>query len=87
MNETLSPLGRKVYAIVNYDNFEISPELVEPYAQMVKTVVDKYYTGVTRYTTSAFLRMKIGGALKQSGMTPDIYENREEAKNVLKQKQ
>ncbi len=87
VNGSLSPLKRKVYAIVNYDNFEISPELVEPYAQMVKTVVDKYYTGVTRYTTSAFLRMKIGGALKKSGMTPDIYGNREEAKSVLKQKQ
>ena len=87
VNEKLSPLGRKAYAIVNYDNFEISPHLVEPYARMVQTVVEKYYTGVTRYTTSAFLRKKIGGALKDRGVTPDIYENRQVAKTALKQKQ
>jgi len=87
VNGMLSPLECRVYAIVNYDNFEISPQLVEPYARMVKTVVDKYYTGVTRYTTSAFLRMKIGGALKKKGIAPDIYENREAATSILKQKQ
>ncbi len=84
VNDRLSPLGHKVYAIVNYDNFEISPQLVEPYAQMVKKVVDRYYTGATRYTTSAFLRKKIGGALKKKGLSPHIYENREAAQSVLK---
>jgi propionate CoA-transferase len=84
VNNKLAPLGHKVYAIVNYDNFEISPQLVEPYARMVKKVVDQHYTGVTRYTTSAFLRKKIGGALKSSGLSPRIYENREAAKSVLK---
>jgi hypothetical protein len=42
-------------------------------------VVDRYYTGVTRYTTSTFLRMKIGDALKERKMAPHIYESREEA--------
>jgi propionate CoA-transferase len=84
VNNKLAPLGHKVYAIVNYDNFEISPQLVEPYARMVKKVVDQHYTGVTRYTTSAFLRKKIGGAFKSSGLSPRIYENREAAKSVLK---
>jgi propionate CoA-transferase len=81
----LSPVGHKVYAIVNYDNFEISQPLVAPYAQMVKRVVEQYYTGATRYTTSAFLRKKIGGALKKKGVAPRIYENRETAENELKQ--
>jgi propionate CoA-transferase len=81
----LSPLGHKVYAIVNYDNFEISQPLVAPYAQMVRRVVEQYYTGATRYTTSAFLRKKIGGALKRKGVAPRIYENRETAQRELKQ--
>jgi len=81
----LSPLGHKVYAIVNYDNFEISQPLVAPYAQMVRRVVEQYYTGATRYTTSAFLRKKIGGALKRKGVAPRIYENRETAQRKLKQ--
>jgi len=80
----LDPVSHRVYAVVNYDNFSILPELVEAYTDMVKAVVDRYYTGVTRYTTSTFLRMKIGDALKARKMAPHIYESREEAEAALK---
>jgi propionate CoA-transferase len=80
----LDPVGHRVYAVVNYDNFSILPELVGAYTDMVKGLVDRYYTGVTRYTTSAFLRMKIGGALQQRKIAPHIYETREEAEKVLR---
>jgi propionate CoA-transferase len=83
---TLSPLGKKVSAIVNYDNFEISPELVDDYSEMVRRVVDRHYSGVTRYTTSAFMRMKIGEALNSRGVAPHIYESRDEARSALKKK-
>jgi propionate CoA-transferase len=86
VNEKLSTLGKKVYTIVNYDNFEISPELVDDYTAMVKRVVDRYYTGVTRYTTSAFMRMKIGDALNSRGVAPHIYESRDEAHIALEKK-
>jgi propionate CoA-transferase len=79
----LSPLGRKIYAIVNYDNFSIPPELIEPWTEMVKALVDKYYWGVTRYTTSNFLRMKLGDSLAQRGVAPHIYESAEEAHHHL----
>jgi len=82
----LAPLKRKVFAIVNYDNFEISPELIDAYVRMVQRVVERYYTGVTRYTTSAFLRMKIGDALKSQGVAPQIYESQLEAHSALKKK-
>jgi propionate CoA-transferase len=55
----LKPLGKKVFTIVNYDNFNILPELVDEYAEMVKYVM-QFYEKVTRYTTSTFLRMKLG---------------------------
>ncbi len=84
VNEKLAPLGRKVYAIVNYDHFEISPELVDAYSDMVKGVVERFYTGVTRYTTSAFMRMKIGDALQSRSVAPHIYESQEEAQRALK---
>ena len=80
----LDPLEHRVYAIVNYDHFSIVPELIEPYTDMVKGLVDRYYTGVTRYTTSTFLRMKIGAALTQRKMAPHIYETRLEAEAALK---
>jgi propionate CoA-transferase len=86
VKDKLSPLGRKVFAIVNYDNFEILPELVDVYCDMVKKIVERFYSGVTRYTTSAFLRMKIGDALKNRGVAPHIYESRHEAHSALKLK-
>ncbi len=79
----LAPLGRRVSTVVNYDNFTILPDLVDAYAEMVKYMVDRYYTDVTRYTTSAFLRMKLGDALSTRGVAPHIYESRQEARQAL----
>jgi propionate CoA-transferase len=36
----LAPLTRKVYAIVNYDNFEIFPDIIDEYSSMVQGLVD-----------------------------------------------
>ena len=84
VEKILSPLGQKVYTIVNYDDFSILPDLVDEYTDMVKYLVDHYYSGVTRYTTSAFLRMKLGGALQKRDVAPHIYESSEEASRALK---
>ena len=70
-------------AIVNYDNFSISPELLGSYADMVKKLMDECYTDVTRYTTSGFARMKIGDALTERNVIPHMYENAEEASQHL----
>jgi propionate CoA-transferase len=80
----LGPLGRKVAAIVNYDHFSILPELVDDYADTVKYIVSRFYENVTRYTTSAFLRMKLGDGLKARGFASHVYESREEARKGLK---
>ena len=80
----VAPLKKKVYTIVNYDNFNILPEIIGEYTDMVKFLVDNYYSGVTRYTTSTFLRMKLGDALKKRDVAPHIYESSEEAKMKLK---
>jgi propionate CoA-transferase len=84
VEQTLSPLAKKVYTIVNYDNFSILPDLVDQYTEMVKSLVDRYYTGVTRYTTSAFLRMKLGDALQKRDVASHIYESRQEAQEALR---
>ena len=84
VERVLQPIGRKVYTIVNYDNFNILPELVDEYTDMVKYLVDHYYTGVTRYTTSTFLRMKLGDALQRRDVAPHIYESSKEARQALK---
>jgi len=83
VEKIVAPLGKKVYTIVNYDNFTILPDIVDEYTDMVKYLVDTYYSGVTRYTTSAFLRMKLGDALKKRDVAPHIYESRTEAQRRL----
>jgi propionate CoA-transferase len=77
----LVPLGHRVYAIVNYDNFSISPELFDEYSAMVRSLTDRFYTGVSRYTTSGFLRIKLGEALQNRGVAPHIFESADEAKS------
>ena len=84
VEKILKPLGQKVFTIVNYDNFSILPDLVDAYTEMVKYLVDTYYTGVTRYTTSAFLRVKLGDAMQKRNVAPHIYESSQEAKKALK---
>ena len=39
---------------------------------------------VTRYTTSNFLRLKLGNALSERGLAPHIYESAEEAHHHLR---
>jgi propionate CoA-transferase len=76
-------LGKKVYTIVNYDNFFILPDVIDEYTETVKYLVENYYSGVSRYTTSTFLRMKLGDALKKRDVAPYIFESSEEAKKAL----
>jgi propionate CoA-transferase len=84
VKETISLLGRKVHAIVNYDSFSIVPDLLDEYTEMVGYLTEHCYTGVTRYTTSGFLRMKLGEALSRRKLAPHIYETADEARVHLR---
>ncbi len=75
----VAPIGHRVYGIVNYDNFELAPEVEDAYVAMVKGLVETYYDGVSRYTTSGFLRAKLGRALKRRDVAPHVYESASEA--------
>jgi propionate CoA-transferase len=79
----LAPLGHKVYAIVNYENFRISPDIVDDYSAMVGDLSSRFYLGATRYTTNGFLRAKLGDALSRRSLAPHIYESPEEARAHL----
>ena len=81
----LGPLGHRVNAVVNYDRFDIVPELLEEYAAMVKALMDRHYNEVTRYTSNAFLRLKIGEALDRQKVAPHIFSSADEAKGGLSQ--
>jgi propionate CoA-transferase len=81
----LGPLGRRVYAIVNYDHCRIDEAVLEPYTEMVRRLEERFYSRVTRYTTSGFMRRKLGHALEARAVPPHIYENAEEARAHLKE--
>ncbi|RPH75512.1 acyl CoA:acetate/3-ketoacid CoA transferase [bacterium] len=78
----LNPLGKKVRTIVNYEHFSILPELEDEYFSMVKDVM-KYYERTSRYATNAFLRSQVGEGLTKKEVTPQIFENKEEAELAL----
>ncbi|MCK6373117.1 MAG: acyl CoA:acetate/3-ketoacid CoA transferase [Zoogloea sp.] len=69
----LAGIGHKVAAVVNYDRFSIAPELVDEYAAMVKALVERHYTQVTRYTSSTFLRLQLAGAFDRSATPGQLY--------------
>jgi propionate CoA-transferase len=80
----LAPIGHKVAAIVNYDRFSIAPELIDDYTAMVKGIMDRYYTDVTRYTSSTFLRARLGESFGKRVADPQIFGSRDEAQERLK---
>ena len=84
IEKRLSAVGKKVPVVVNYDNFYLAPDLADTYTAAVRSLSERFYETVTRYTTSSFLRAKLGDALKQRALAPHIYENSVEATAQLR---
>lgn len=83
--ERLSTLGKKVKAIVDYEDFTINPEIVDKYAAMVNRVVGKYYSGVVRYTNIRELKDKLGESFKSENINSNIYDSKEAARKALEE--
>jgi propionate CoA-transferase len=56
---------------------------MDAYAEVVKHMSENYYSNITRYSTSAFLRNKLGAAISERGMAAHIYETRGEAEAAI----
>lgn len=52
---------------------------------MVGDLVERFYSGVTRYTTSGFLRTKLGDALTKRQVAPHIYWSADDARQHLRE--
>jgi propionate CoA-transferase len=76
--------GGRVDAVVNYDHFTLAPEVEDEWASMVREMVDRHYRHVTRYSTSGFLRAKLGPALAARGVAPHLYESAALARRRLR---
>ncbi len=71
--------GKRVNSVVNHDGCRIADDLYDDYAAMIEHMVEHHYLTTTRYTTSAFMRLKMQEALSKRGLTPHIFERAEEA--------
>jgi propionate CoA-transferase len=70
----VEPLGRKVKAVIDYDGCVIDPAIAESWFDMVRDVHVRFYDKASRYTTSAFMRLKLGGELRRREMAPHVFE-------------
>ncbi|MEM6383042.1 MAG: CoA-transferase [Pseudomonadota bacterium] len=76
-----APLDTRVDVIVNYDGFFLDDDIAGDYAAMVADLEARYYGTVTRYSGSAFMRLKLGETLV--GAAPHIYESKQAAQAFL----
>ena len=76
-------IGQRVAVVVNYDSVRIDESVLDAYAAMVRQMEGRYYTTVSRYTTSAFLRIKLGEALERRHVAPHVFETEREARGFL----
>ena len=53
---------------------------------MVGELQANYYSTATRYTTSAFMRMKLGAALPQRNAAAHVFETAAEAAEFLQRR-
>lgn len=72
-------LGRRFSAVINYDAIDIAPSLTDAWFAMAAEVERRCYDHVSRYTTSAFLRLKLGAALAQREVATHVFEKQTEA--------
>jgi propionate CoA-transferase len=51
----------------------------DAYFSMITYMQQRYYTTASRYTTSAFMRLKLGAGLSERNLAPHVFETRAEA--------
>ena len=79
----LSNLGQKVNLVANHDGMSIAPRLASKWADLLSGLESDYYLTACRYTTSAFLRQKLGRDLKNRLIAPHIFETQKEAADYI----
>ncbi len=71
----------RVDVIVNYDGFRIDEALEADWARMVADLTERFYGQVSRYSGSAFMRMKLGAVFPEA--RTHIFESRDQARAFL----
>ena len=75
---------RPVDVVVNYDGFRVDEDVEAAYAAMVEDLERRFYGTVSRYSSSAFTRMKLGRAFSRT-RAPHLFESAEDARAFIDQ--
>ena len=70
--------------IANYDGFYLDPAVSDTYFSMIAYLEKRYYSSASRYTTSAFMRLKLGEGLTERHVAPHIFETQEDAEQFAR---
>jgi len=83
LEPALAAYGRKLAAVVNYDNFRLSPAAADRYWAMVRHHTARYLSSTTRYSTNAFFRHRLGERLALARLDGHVYRSFDEAVHHL----
>lgn len=76
-------IGRRIQMIANYNGFILNPRINDAYFSMIAYIQNRYYSSVSRYSTSAFMRLKLSDALATRELVPQVFESHSEAQDAL----
>jgi propionate CoA-transferase len=79
MESRCRSIGHRIAVIINYDSFTLDPAVSDAWFSMITYLQQRYYTSASRYTTSAFMRLKLGASLAERALAPHIFETLPEA--------
>jgi propionate CoA-transferase len=83
LERSLDDIGKKVKAIVNYDNFNLSPAAADAFFKMVKHHQEHYFISHSRYSTNAFFRHQLGEQFARANLAQRIYRSFDEAHDSI----
>ncbi len=72
-------IGKPVALVANYDGFYLDPAVSDTYFSMIAYLEQRYYSSASRYSTSAFMRLKLGEGLSERHVAPHIFETQDDA--------
>ena len=76
-------IGHRIAVVVNYDSFTLDPAVSDAFFSTITYLQQRYYTSASRYTTSAFMRLKLGASLAERALAPHVFETLPEAQAFM----
>lgn len=84
MERACRAAGKPVALIENCDSFYLDPAVSDAYFSVIAYLEQRYYGSASRYTTSAFLRLKLGEGLAARRLAPHVFETEGEAQQFTR---